>query len=360
MNTKIIASVILIAILFFALGASTNFEIVKKFVLDTPEKNVEPLNFMNKFEINELIDIKTQNELLDKRSFLINFIWNDGKLPEALPNTIIENFEDTELQEINNLKQINKLETISEYNINSISYHFIPEKSNNHLVIYHHGHGDDFTKGIETIEYLLNEEFSVLAFSMPLTGKNNQPVVDHPSFGKIKIMSHNHLALLEADDFEPIKLFFEPLVRGLNYLDSNFDYDSYSMIGISGGGWTTTIFSAIDERISKSFSVAGSYPIYLRSEPKNFGDYEQTYFELYSQVNYLEFYILGSYERYQLQIFNEFDPCCFSGNAGKTFDFIIQETITDIGTGNFEVFIDESQNQHKISKKSLELILQRL
>ena len=48
MNTKIIASVILIAILFFALGASTNFEIVKKFVLDTPEKNVEPLNFMNR------------------------------------------------------------------------------------------------------------------------------------------------------------------------------------------------------------------------------------------------------------------------------------------------------------------------
>ena len=57
MNTKIIASVILIAILFFALGASTNFEIVKKFVLDTPEKNVEPLNFMIKFEIYELFDI---------------------------------------------------------------------------------------------------------------------------------------------------------------------------------------------------------------------------------------------------------------------------------------------------------------
>ena len=189
---------------------------------------------------------------------------------------------------------------------------------------------------------------------------NNQPVVDHPSFGKIKIMSHNHLALLETDNFEPIKLFFEPLVRGLNYLDSNFDYDSYSMIGISGGGWTTTIYSAIDERISKSFSVAGSYPIYLRSEPKNFGDYEQTYYELYSQVNYLEFYILGSYERYQLQIFNEFDLCCFSGNAGKTFDFIIQEKISDIGSGNFEVFIDKSQNEHKISKKSLELIIQRL
>ena len=54
MNTKIIASVILIAILFFALGASTNFEIVKKFVLDAPEKNFEPLNLMNKSEIDTL------------------------------------------------------------------------------------------------------------------------------------------------------------------------------------------------------------------------------------------------------------------------------------------------------------------
>ena len=107
MNTKIIASVILIAILFFALGASTNFEIVKKFVLDTPEKNVEP-----------------EEDIISKRVDLINFIWNYGKLPEALPNTIIENFEDTELQEINNLKQINKLETISEYNINSYNCNF--------------------------------------------------------------------------------------------------------------------------------------------------------------------------------------------------------------------------------------------
>ena len=71
---------------------------------------------------------------------------------------------------------------------------------------------------------------------------SNQPVINHPSFGKIKLMSHDHFALLETKNFEPMKLFFEPITRGLNYLDSYFDYNSYSMVGISGGGWTTTIF----------------------------------------------------------------------------------------------------------------------
>ena len=37
------------------------------------------------------------------------------------------------------------------------------------------------------------------------------------------------------------------------------------MIGISGGGWTTTVYPAIDTRISESFSVAGSLPLSLRN-----------------------------------------------------------------------------------------------
>ena len=114
MNTKIIASVILIAILFFALGASTNFEIVKKFVLDTPEKNVEPLNFMNKFEINELIDIKTQNELLDERSFLINFIWKDEKLPEDYNIEISPMLEIVKVSEPAQREAGIKVETVEE------------------------------------------------------------------------------------------------------------------------------------------------------------------------------------------------------------------------------------------------------
>jgi hypothetical protein len=134
------------------------------------------------------------------------------------------------------------------------------------------------------------------------------------------------------------------------------------MIGISGGGWTTIVYSAIDERISKSFSVAGSYPFFLRSDVKNFGDYEQNNFELYSNVNYLELYILGASgnNRSQIQVFNEYDGCCFSGSGYKLFNNIIQGKIDNINSGHFEIYLDESQTQHIISEKSLNLFLQQL
>ena len=134
------------------------------------------------------------------------------------------------------------------------------------------------------------------------------------------------------------------------------------MIGISGGGWTTIVYSAIDDRVSESFSVAGSYPFFLRSEIRNLGDYEQTDLGLYSQVNYLELYVLGASgnDRFQMQIFNEYDPCCFSGTTYKTFDKLIQEKIEKVGTGTFETYLDKSQTKHIISQKSLELITERL
>ncbi len=75
-------------------------------------------------------------------------------------------------------------------------------------------------------------------------------------------------------------------------------YGKIYMIGISGGGWVTTLCSAIDTRIYRSYPypVAGTPPIYIRAESaRDWGDYEQTLPALYENVNYLELYILGSY-----------------------------------------------------------------
>ena len=41
------------------------------------------------------------------------------------------------------------------------------------------------------------------------------------------------------------------------------------MIGLSGGGWTTTVYAAIDPRIVKSIPVAGTLPLYLRGDHYN-------------------------------------------------------------------------------------------
>ena len=58
------------------------------------------------------------------------------------------------------------------------------------------------------------------------------------------------------------------------------------MIGLSGGGWTTTLYAAIDPRVRLSFPVAGTLPDYLRlGRPGDKGDWEQFYPDLYKVAN---------------------------------------------------------------------------
>ena len=149
----------------------------------------------------------------------------------------------------------------------------------------------------------------------------------------------------------------ESNVGGLAKISGNnqFAYDSINMIRISGGGWTTILYAAIDDRISKSFSIAGSLPISLRMESRDIGDYEQTHGELYAIANYLELYVMGSYgeNRKQIHIFNKFDPCCFSGDLSKNYEDIIKDRLIILDKGQFDVEIDESNTKHSISKNTL-------
>ena len=149
----------------------------------------------------------------------------------------------------------------------------------------------------------------------------------------------------------------------LNHLESNVNYSSVSMVGISGGGWTTTLAAAVDTRIEKSFPVAGSYPLYLRSNsPRDWGDYEQNVPQLYKTVNYLELYILGSYgeNRKQLQVINQFDPCCFAGTKWQTYKDIVRALTHELGAGEYDLFLDDSHRAHIISPLAMKRILAEL
>ena len=313
--------------------------------------------------IDSLIKINSKNDILDKRKNLINFIWKNT-IPYSSSISIDKNIKDDRYQNLSNLKSINKLNIEMNYKINSISYLFLPENSNNELVIYHQGHSGDFISGNDTIAFFINEGYSVLALSMPLLGMNNQPIIDLNEFGKMKFTNHRHLHLLESSDFSPVKFFVEPIGVSLNYLEKNYNFDSYHMIGISGGGWTTILFSAIDDRISQSYSVAGSFPMFMRSDSKNIGDYEQMIPEVYSIANYLELYLMGSFgnERKLLLIYNEFDPCCYSGKLYEKYPYleVISQKLNLLDNGEFDVIIDKSSNKHEISNVILDQILDDL
>lgn len=130
------------------------------------------------------------------------------------------------------------------------------------------GHSGDFILSKIQIKEFLDNGYSVVAFCMPLEGLNNQPTVFFNRFGCFKLTHHDHMQFLIPQNGQPIKYIVVPVVVILNYLERNYKYKYTAMVGISGGGWTTTLVVAIDSRIKYSFSVAGSYPIFLRTESK--------------------------------------------------------------------------------------------
>ena len=101
--------------------------------------------------------------------------------------------------------------------------------------------------------------------------------------------------------------------------------------------------------------------MFMRSDSKNIGDYEQIVPELYTIANYLELYLMGSFgnERKLILVYNEFDPCCFSGNTYKKLPFkdIVKNKIMKIGPGEFDIIIDEEQNKHIISDEIISKII---
>ena len=372
----LIPSLIFLVIIVFFYGLSVGmYKVFPYEFLDLSEDTLSGKitignnQYVNQPDIDSLIKIDNKSDIDQKRNFLTEFFWNVEsttfkRIPAGyIPVPEVESdISDSRYSDFQNLKRIDRLTVEMEYDINSISYLFIPEKSNEKLILYHQGHGGDFILGKDTIQFFLNRNFTVLASTMPLVGMNNQPVVEMDGLGQIKLISHDQLRLLETNNFNPMKLFLDPIRINLNFIEMEYDFKQYSMIGLSGGGWTTVIYSAIDERISDSFSVAGSMPFYLRVNDRDIGDYEQTNIDLYQNVNYLELYVLSAYGdgRKHIQIFNKNDPCCFSGNGYDTYESVVKDRILQLGKGDFQIFEDDTHYEHKISYITLEQIVKNI
>jgi len=322
------------------------------------EEQIPDSAFINGIEYlieNGIIQIKVELDesqvFLKKRGELIDFIWKGEGLPTRLPDSIEYGITDKNFNELKNLKKIDKIEVEMKHSVNSIAYLMHPsEQLHNDLIIYHGGHGHYLYDAEKQIRFFLDRGYTVLVFSMPVTGYNNEPTVIINN-EKREIKTHDDFKFLDSEKFSGISYFVEPIFVSLNYLDEEYDYTNYQMIGISGGGWTTVIYPAIDQRISHSYSVAGSIPLEQRTNQRDLGDYESMHPELYKIASYVDLYTLSSIgnDREFTQIFLENDPCCYAANRlDFSYNDEVKNNIEKFGSGEFKIII-LNENKHNIS-----------
>ena len=307
--------------------------------------------------VDALIRINNQNDIEEKRKKLIHYLWGKNELPSHLPK-VENNIKDSRYSDLDNLKQINKLTVEMEHKMKSIIYFYEPINANNKLIIYHEGHGGDWVRETKTIKHFLSKGYAVMGIAMPLLGFNENPVLDLPDFGKVKFEFHNQLHLLETQEFHPLKFYFEPITVAINYAIKEFEIEKTYLIGLSGGGWTTIVYPAIDTRISHGYSVAGANPIFLRLDSNDYFDYEHTVPEFYRIANYEELYVMSSFgeDRKLVQIYNKWDTCCFSNDLYKIYENNIKKKLESLGKGKFENYLDDTYRGHEVSKYGLKII----
>jgi len=318
--------------------------------------------FANPVTTPSSIQLAHEADILTKRTQLIHFIWGEAGFPTGIkPDIVTEMIEDNRYADLTNLKQINRLVISMPVGINSIGYHFIPQQSNNQLMIYHQGHKGDFVAGKTTIQQLLNSGYAVIGLTMPLLGMNSQPIISLPRFGDMKLTHHNQLSFVVLEQGHPLQFFLHPIAVSLTYAE-DYSYEQLHMMGISGGGWATVVYSALDSRIDHSYPVAGSLPLSLRVGADEWGDYEQSLPDFYALANYYELYLMGAHGkgRKQIHLFNQYEPCCFAGTRFELYEIDIQQRLSQLGDGTYGVYLDNSHNQHKISEIAMLNILKQL
>ncbi len=319
---------------------------------------------------DRVIAIREQKDVASKRTAVVRHVWGPAGFPAGvLPESVVRDVP-ARLDGLTGLRRVDELRIALAPDWITPAYHFIPAKPNGRLVVVHQGHGclglDDPSSGVPPlIASLLGRGYGVLGLEMP------QQRPDHC------VAAHDPLFDTMYGDATAFRFFFEPIAVALNYLEKSSardefpKYREFHMVGFSGGGWTTTVYAALDERIRTSISVSGSIPLYLR-EGMSIGDIEQNDPALYQLAGYPELYVMAAAgkKRRQIQVLNLSDACCFGERQfdddgtnlereARKYEQNVRATLELLGARQdaFSVRFDDVPHRHTLSARTIEEII---
>jgi hypothetical protein len=321
---------------------------------------VPPETFL--FNVQAALAPITRDSLLKTRETLIQYIWKGLNPRELRPAKITAGARTGNMARVAPSADVKTIDVNSSETLSGFT-EFAQHENSTCLAIWAQGHEGDpgnapiMDGGASFLKQQWARGCDVVIVPMPFRAQGNISI-DYGSKGRIWIgANHDAMALIDSPEFSAFRLFFDPLYATLNWLeDTGHHYSTISMAGVSGGGWMSVVYPALDDRVTVSISVAGSFPMYLRYLPtdnvfRDLGDWEATYAPFYHLADYFELYLLSALGqgRHQTLVYNAEDPCCYSASRALTFLPDLERKAKQL---NIEVgsLIDKSQQKHDISE----------
>jgi dienelactone hydrolase len=152
----------------------------------------------------------------------------------------------------------------------------------------------------------------IIALSLGWVGFGEQALKgdDHDDAGALDLVGSNALGF-----------FYLGMRRGLDYLASlpNVDTTRLGVTGLSGGGWQTTVLSALDSRVAVSVEVAGFGALQSNiTHPRDTDEVEENATDFVRDSDYPALVAMRA-PRPTLLIHNAEDDCCFRAALVKPY-----------------------------------------
>ena len=214
------------------------------------------------------------------------------------------------------------------------------------LLIVHAGHGANPFEG-DMIKLALGAGYDVIAMTMPM--------VDWNRMGRVKVktwdgnglllspVEHSAFQMIDTGDQHYIGFFISPVLASIDQALVSKQYRSVSMIGLSGGGWTTAISAAADDRIKVAVSIAGTLPFFARQQTKDLVDAEQLDSAFYRRFPWPTLYQMASTPKADRQfslVFNSDDPSAFDESSAQ---LLVEYKRHGAANFNYEIYIEKNE-----------------
>lgn len=229
------------------------------------------------------------------------------------------------------------------------------------LLIYNHGHDPTFKEGFsrEFLKRYLRSGGSLLLTWMPLRDPRFPP--DAPPLRvrfrnteqrvPVRTTRHEVLTLFDTEGYHFFRYFLDPILLPLGRVSR--DYESIFYVGLSGGGWTGLILSALNPPVRRYVLVAGFLPEEGRASKADLGDVEQITPSVFRRFPYRFFLeqLDAKGPAASWIIYNTEDDCCYRAVEHEALIRRMERTY-----GNIHFEIRDSTTHSYSPDRILELV----